>query len=446
MEKEIDLASTLFNNDGDNNNKKSSRSKRRADFKDGGEGVTVSPEHTSAFLPSKKRLRKQVGTVVTSLPTEPSLKVTIKKSSGPLTSEGGKKKGIVVAESATTTRRREELGSGPSPRVTTESLPTRILSPPVPEEAEDYQSSDGPASALDYSSSSGDNGSASATHSESDSGLHNDPLLSDALNVHAEDTDGYDSDLTRNQAPHVQSQSKIDFTKIRFFDGKGEHAPDLDPDLANILTVNWWELDKSVKGNKDHLDDLFKKFKSPGNCPFDPPVINKVIKELLDDYQKKGDFKFECVQMSLAKSMNAVIQLYQLGQEATPDLQQMTQLVSDIAAILGDASQEISQKRRAFVRSSLADNYKSLCNNKGSRAFLFGDDLTKDITDLNLTNKLQKVKQGPPARKNNRVSDFRRGKMNQPKQRSNEDDYERSDTKKSNPKRKRRSNRGKSKK
>ena len=99
MEKEIDLASQLFKNDGDNTNKKSSRSSKwHAEFKDGGEGLSVSSEHQSAFsLPSKKRLRKQVGTVLTSLPIEPSsLKVTLKKSSGPISSEGGKKKGIVV--------------------------------------------------------------------------------------------------------------------------------------------------------------------------------------------------------------------------------------------------------------------------------------------------------------------------------------------------------------
>ena len=245
--------------------------------------------------------------------------------------------------------------------------------------------------------SSGEDGSVSPLRSPP-STPHYSPNGGDRLNVRVSDTDGYDSDLLRRTDMPLRkvveksssSTSVIDFSKLSYFDGKGDVAPEIDTQFASILTKNWWELDKSVPENRDKLKDMFKKYNPPANCPFDPPKINEPIRAMLTAAQKSVDMQFSGVQKSMAKTMNSVIGLFCEGQKKSPDFHAMAQSVADIAAMLGDASHEVSRKRRAFIRGSLVSEYKALCTHKGSRNWLFGDDLSKDIADLKLTNKLKK--------------------------------------------------------
>ena len=88
--------------------------------------------------------------------------------------------------------------------------------------------------------------------------------------------------------------------------------------------------------------------------------------------------------------MSGVIGLFRESQNDVPNFQNMAQSVADIAAILGEASHDISKKRRAFIRSSLANEYKAICDSRGSNKLLFGDELSQDIAELNLTNKLKR--------------------------------------------------------
>ena len=109
----------------------------------------------------------------------------------------------------------------------------------------------------------------------------------DSFNVHASDTDGYDSDLlnqgpTPNPSPEKsQAQNRVDFKKLTFFDGKGPAAPEVNSDFAEILVTNWWDVDKAVADQKDQLEELFKKYNPPENCSIDPPTVNTPIKALL---------------------------------------------------------------------------------------------------------------------------------------------------------------------
>ena len=64
------------------------------------------------------------------------------------------------------------------------------------------------------------------------------------------------------------------------------------------------------------------------------------------------------------------------------------QTTADITAMLGQATNEISQKRRLFVRSVLKDEYKDLTSiTSETLELLFGDNLPQKIKDLNLRNK-----------------------------------------------------------
>ena len=60
-----------------------------------------------------------------------------------------------------------------------------------------------------------------------------------------------------------------------------------------------------------------------------------------------------------------------------------------MAAILGHAALDISHKRRLFIKSVLNEEYKDLASSTHEVTdFLFGDNLAKQVKDLNLTNKL----------------------------------------------------------
>ena len=66
-------------------------------------------------------------------------------------------------------------------------------------------------------------------------------------------------------------------------------------------------------------------------------------------------------------------------------------MVADITAIVGKVSHDLSLKRRELMKSSLKPEFRSLCSaNDELTELLFGDDLTKHIKDLTMTNKLKR--------------------------------------------------------
>ena len=70
-------------------------------------------------------------------------------------------------------------------------------------------------------------------------------------------------------------------------------------------------------------------------------------------------------------------------------VQSIAQKTADIAAILGQASHELSLKQRVFVRSVINSEYKDLCSSSQPvTKFVFADNLPQVVKDLNLTNKL----------------------------------------------------------
>ena len=121
-------------------------------------------------------------------------------------------------------------------------------------------------------------------------------------------------------------------------------------------------------------------------------MLNVPIRSVLSANQKSIDLSFANIQKSLAKSMNAVLSLFDEAHKESPNFQSMAKTVGDISAILGDASHEISRKRRAFCRGSLPYEYKNSCNSRGSKTLLFGerDALKNDLEDLDLSNRLRR--------------------------------------------------------
>ena len=217
------------------------------------------------------------------------------------------------------------------------------------------------------------------------------------FNAHASDTDGYDADLVRTSVPVSMvvppKTGKIDYSKLTTFDATTSQGPAIDEQFAEILKKNWC-LDKKTNPEiQVGLDNLFKQYKPPGNCLFDPPLVNKEVRKLLSAHQRSADVEFLSMQKSLSKTMSAALTVLEEAQCDKPDIGRMAQMTTDMCAMLGDVSHEISQKRRSYVRGALNDEYKELCGNKESQQWLFGDHLPQDIIDLGTTNKLKKKDQ-----------------------------------------------------
>ena len=62
--------------------------------------------------------------------------------------------------------------------------------------------------------------------------------------------------------------------------------------------------------------------------------------------------------------------------------------------MLGQASYDISLKRKQFVKSVIKDEYKDLCSASEITEFLFGNDLPNLIKELSLTRRLANTNPG----------------------------------------------------
>jgi len=215
------------------------------------------------------------------------------------------------------------------------------------------------------------------------------------FNIHASETDGYDSefdkecqndDKSANKKPdELPSDGKeIDYNALKFFEEEGEKGPAINEDFATILRTNW-----KVPKNLTQLKTLFTKYQSPENCVFEPPKINEDMRYLINSAGRTLDMQLLGVQKSMAKTMNASILILEEAIKATPDMQKIAQTTTDISAMLGHASYDVSKKRRSFFYKTLKPKYKPLCYEKEADGLLFGKDIPAKIKDLNLRHQLK---------------------------------------------------------
>ena len=85
------------------------------------------------------------------------------------------------------------------------------------------------------------------------------------------------------------------------------------------------------------------------------------------------------------------------------DTQKVVQNVADSIALLGNASYQLSLKRRTFIRSTLKDDYKDICSKSTEMSEkLFGDNLSKHMKDINMRNKMKINNQSFSSYKSNK--------------------------------------------
>ena len=107
--------------------------------------------------------------------------------------------------------------------------------------------------------------------------------------------------------------------------------------------------------------------------------------------QRKGDVKLAILQKSLVKVVAGALNIFFTEvQKEKFEIQTIAQMVGNITAIARKVSYDLSLKRRELIKS-LKPEFRSLCSaNNEPTELLFGPDLTKDVKDLTMTNRMKR--------------------------------------------------------
>ena len=204
----------------------------------------------------------------------------------------------------------------------------------------------------------------------------------EVFNQYASQTDGYDSEFERES----QSMQSMNFDKVQKIDNQCEMAPPLHEKMGDIICSNF-----TSRISQTTSKEIEKKFLLPSNCPLSIPLVNSELWRIMSSNQRKGDVKLATLQKSLVKVVAGTLNIFTEIQKDKFEIQTIAQMVADITAIVGKVSYDLSLKRRELIKSSLKPEFRSLCSaNNESTELLFGDDLTKHMKDLTMTNKLKR--------------------------------------------------------
>lgn len=145
------------------------------------------------------------------------------------------------------------------------------------------------------------------------------------------------------------------------------------------------------KLDQEKILGLWTKYGPLGNC-VDITVtrVNSEIWQSFNSFRKKANLWLANLQAfkkaTFATLMNAD-KLLQIPDLSRPTKKELLTSSIDIVALLGHATNEISFLWQKQMKPALKPEYHTLCfsETKSSAKFLFGDDLAKQVRDVNAT-------------------------------------------------------------
>ena len=128
------------------------------------------------------------------------------------------------------------------------------------------------------------------------------------------------------------------------------------------------------------------------NCPLSIPLVNSEVWRIMSSNHRKGDVRLATLQKSSVKVVEGALNTLTEVQKEKFKIQTIAQMIADITGVVEKVSYDLSLKRRELIKSSLKPEFRSLCSaNNEPTELLFGDNLTKHVKHLTMTNKLKRI-------------------------------------------------------
>lgn len=173
-------------------------------------------------------------------------------------------------------------------------------------------------------------------------------------------------------------------------------ADKIDDNLAKIINDHFHE-----KVPKDKVRDLTTKYLAPDNCKnMVVPRVNTGVWKALKGQPKvrDNDAKLQKSQGFILKAFFPLIGIMNKLRKSRADtlnkkdLVELKQLSNDTFKLMNIAFCDISYRRRFLIQPHLQRDYADVCaDTVPVTKLLFGDDLSKTITDTEATNKIAKA-------------------------------------------------------
>ena len=163
-----------------------------------------------------------------------------------------------------------------------------------------------------------------------------------------------------------------------------------------------------------YLKTIIERYPEPENTEnLSSKDINVEIYRCLDPYVKKKDFVLKNVQGMMCTSSIANIRLieeianlYKNKKISQQGANTLLKCASDSTKLLARAQSDISLFRKFLMKPHLQFKYQQLCAKKTFGKNLFGDDLAKEIKDIDEESKIMKTV-GKNIRYKNRYEPYR---------------------------------------
>ena len=173
-------------------------------------------------------------------------------------------------------------------------------------------------------------------------------------------------------------------------------ADKIDNNLAKIINDHFHE-----KVPKEKMRDLTTKYLAPENCQnMVVPRVNSGVWKALKGQPKvrDNDAKLQKSQGFILKAFFPLIGIMNKLRKSKvdsfnkKDLAELKQLSNDTFKLMNIAFCDISYRRRYLIQPHLQRDYADVCaDTVPVTKLLFGDDLSKTITDTEATNKIAKA-------------------------------------------------------
>ena len=136
---------------------------------------------------------------------------------------------------------------------------------------------------------------------------------------------------------------------------------------------------------RDHLKALKQKAKRPANCPnVVVPQVNPAIWRELDRFPKVRDVHMQSTQELSVRGLQLALAMKErLGSSEESKVEDVGAMCTTLIALLGNASLEMSFRRRELLKPSINRRYHSLCGPSTEvGVYLFGDRMAEDMREI----------------------------------------------------------------